>query len=137
MRWRTVLRRFLLVSATLWGLAVLVLVVAFATWPWRARHTLGFNLRINLPPGYHGCPDLRFNVPGAPPTRAEGPNYVIDLPADGRWYTSTNLSWGESIRFEFFRPTQTGFVKVDGRVARGGTIESPDGAFQPHLECID
>lgn len=137
MRRRTVLFRLVLAAGIAFALAILALTVAFATWPWRARHTLGYNLRINLPPGYRGCPDLRFEVAGAPPTRAEGPTYVIDLPPDGRWHTSTSLNWGESVRFEYFRSTQNGFVRVEPRIASGGSITFPDRSFAPAPCCID
>jgi hypothetical protein len=137
MRRRIVLYRLILAASVVFGLAVLVLSIAFATWPSRARHILGYNLRINLTLGYRGCLDLRFNVVGAPPTRAEGPIYVVDLPPDGRWHTSTNLKWGESVRFDYFRSTQTGFVKVDPRIVNGGSITFPDRSFAPYPVCID
>jgi hypothetical protein len=137
MRRHTVLSRLVLATGIAFAFAILALAVAFATWPWRARHTLGYNLRINLPPGYSGCPDLRFEVAGSPPTRAEGPTYIIDLPPDGRWYTSTSLCWGESVRFEYFRPTQNGFVKVEPRVASGGSVQFPGRSFVPVPHCID
>jgi hypothetical protein len=119
------------------GFAILVLAVALAVLPSRARHTLGYNLRINLSPGYRGCPDLRFNVAGAPATRAEGPTYVIDLPPDGRWHTSTTLIWGESIRFEYFRATESGVARVEPRIVGGGSITFPDRSFAPYPVCID
>jgi hypothetical protein len=114
-----------------------VLTITIATWPSRARQTLGYNLRINVSSGYRGCLDLRFNKAGAPATRAEGPTYVIDLPPDGRWHTSTNLIWGEEIRFEYFRATQTGFTKVKPRIVGGGNMTFRDGSFIPHSVCID
>ena len=137
MRWRTVLYRLVLASGAVFGLAVLALAVAIGTWPARARHTLGYNLRINVSPGYLGCPDLRFNVAGTPPTRAGGPTYVIDLPPDGRWHTSTDLKWGETIRFDYFRSTQAGFVKVEPRVVSGASTTFLDGSIEPSPVCID
>lgn len=136
-RWRKVLLYLVIASGIAVALAILALAVAFATWPWRARHTLGYTLRINLPSGYRGCPDLRFNVAGAPPTRAEGPIYVIDLPPEGRWYTSTSLNWGESVSFEYFRTTPNGFVKVEPRIASGANITFADRSFAPYQRCID
>ena len=137
MRRRTVLVSLVLVPVVALAFAILAIAIAFVTWPSRARQTLGYNLRINLPLGYRGCPDLRFQVAGAPPTRAEGPTYVVDLPPDGRWHTSTSLNWGESVRFEYFRSTQNGFVKVEPRIVSGGSITYPDRSFAPVPRCID
>jgi hypothetical protein len=39
-------------------------------------------VRVNLPEGFSGCTDLRFEVPGAPPTRVEHPLYVVDPSVD-------------------------------------------------------
>jgi hypothetical protein len=70
---------------------ILVLVIAFVTWPYRSRHILGYRVQVNLPPNYSGCTRLTFNSPGAPSTTgslllhprraAQGSVWVDDLSA--------------------------------------------------------
>jgi hypothetical protein len=81
-------------------LSIVLFVLVFSIGAHSLKHQLGFWVRVNLPEGFSGCTDLRFNVPGAPQTRAEHPLYVVDLPPDGRWYSSTNLNWGETLTFK-------------------------------------
>lgn len=135
--WRTAFSRVFIACGIVFGLGLLVLAIAFATWPWRKRHILGYTVRINVPADYRGCPDLRFHVSGASPTRAEGGMYIVDLPQGGKWHTSTELFWGESLDFEYFRLSQSGFVRLHPRPTYGGTTTFPDGSISPVPRCVD
>jgi hypothetical protein len=107
------------------GLLFTLIIVAFQIGTYRLGHTLGYSVHVNLPDGFSGCADLRFEVPDAPTTRAEQALYVVDLPADGRWYSSTKLNWGEGLRFRYYAPTPKGWREVEPRMQTGATITIP------------
>ena len=119
------------------SLLLALFVGAFVVGSYQLEHELGFWVRINLPPGFSGCTDLRFGLPGAPPTRAEKVFYVVDLPADGRWHSSTKLNWGETLNFQFYYPTSDGWRRVEPKTQAGGTLTYPDGSVDPGRACFE
>ena len=126
-------------AALLLGLPLLFFVIAFALGNHHLEHELGYRVRVQLPAGFSGCTDLRFGEPGAPPTRAEGAVYVVDLPADGRWHSSTQLKWGETLSFAFYAPAASGWQRVEpSREPEGGATRSfADGSVAPWSACFD
>lgn len=94
-------------------------------------------MRVNLPEGFVGCTDLRFGESGAPPTRAEGAIYVVDLPRDGRWHSSTQLNWGETLAFAFYYPTPGGWRRVEANRRTGATTTYRDGSVDPGWHCFE
>lgn len=78
------------------ALLLALFVAAFVIGSDRLEHELEYWVRVNLPEGFTGCTDLRFGEPGAPPTRAEGAIYVVDLPRDGRWHSDGSVDPGAS-----------------------------------------
>jgi hypothetical protein len=115
---------------------LLVLVIAFVTWPYRSRHILGYRVQVNLPLDFSGCTRLTFNSPGAPRMRAEGPLYVIDLPADGVFRTSTDLLWGETLQVFFGAQTPGGLGRVTPVQRGGGTTTYPNGSVEIGTSCF-
>src|SRR5712692_9544768 len=115
---------------------ILVLVIAFATWPYRSRHILGYRVQVNLPPDFSGCTRLTFNSPGAPRMRAEGALYVIDLPADGVFSTSTDLLWGETLQVFFVSQTSGGLGRVTPEREEGGTRTYSNGGVEIGTSCF-
>jgi hypothetical protein len=121
------------VPALLMGL----FIAAFMIGSYRLERELGFWVQVNLPAGFSGCTDLRFDLPGAPPTRAEGAIYIVDLPPDGRWHSSTKLNWGETLAFAFYFPTPEGYRRVEPNRGSGATTTHHDGSVDPGSACFE
>jgi hypothetical protein len=134
---RRFLRWLLIVVFGIPALLLTIFIVMFMIGRYQLEHDLGFWVRVNLPTGFAGCTDLRFGLPGAPLTRAEGAIYVVDLPKDGRWHSSTNLNWGETLAFAFYYPTAESWRRVEPNRGTGGTTTYGDGSVAPGSQCFE
>lgn len=77
------------------GTLTLALLMALASWLTMSSHnSTQRSLRFLIPEGYTGWVRVEFEAQGAPPLPMEGGHYVLKIPPDGVFRTSSAEQYG-------------------------------------------